>query len=362
MDFEESIRILGRRAADLKPGMLEEGTKLALVQPFIQALGYEVSNPAEVVPEFTASTGSLKDARADYAILKDGKAFAVFECKKLGEPLDVHKTQLEWYFVNSPARIGILTDGNRYIFFSDLEERHRMDAVPFMDFTLSALDDSVLPRLRPLCKDKFVEEDFLSNAERLKYNREFKRLIAEQFAALDDDFARLFIGRVWSYKITQKVLDRFKPVVKAALDQYMNDALNARLKDAMKPSVEAEPGDSDAPAPEASGDKPGIVTMEEEKEAYYLVKSLLLGTVEPERVCLQDKVNFCNIVLDDKQTRPVLRLHFNRLPWRVGFFDGDSKDERVDIEKLDDIMRYADRIRAAAQKYAAPRDNGGEGK
>ena len=356
MDFEESIRILGRKAAGLETGMNEQATKMALVVPFIRALGYDVFNPAEVAPEYTASTGNLKDARADYAIMKDGEPFAVLECKALGVPLDVHKTQLEWYFVNSPARIGILTDGNRYVFFADLEEKNRMDAVPFMDFTLSALDDSVFPRLRLLCKDKFDEDEFLPHAERLKYSREFKRLIAEQFAAPDDEFARLFIGRVWSGKIMQSVLERFRPVLKAALDQYMNDALNARLKDAMKPSVEPEPtADDDA---QEDGDTPNIVTTEEEKEACYLVKSLLLGTVEPERVYLRDAVNFCNILLDDSLRRPILRLHFNRLPWRVGFFDGDSKDERVEIEKLDDILRHADRIRAAALKYDAPKGEG----
>lgn len=351
MDFEEGIRILGRKAAGLEPGMLEEATKQALVLPFIRALGYDVFNPEEVVPEYTASTGNLKDARADYAIM---------ECKALGASLDVKRTQLEWYFVNSPARIGILTDGNRYVFFSDLEEKHKMDAVPFMDFTLAALDESVLPRLRLLCKDKFDEDEYLQHAERLKYSREFKRLIAEQFAAPDDDFSRLFIGRVWSGKIMQSVLEHFRPVLKAALDQYMNDALNARLKDAIKPSVDSEPsadGGKSAGASD-SGEDPRIVTTEEEKEAYYLVKSLLLGTVEPERVAMRDRVNYCDILLDDSQLRPLARLHFNRQPWRVGFFDGENRDERVEIEKLDDIMRHADRIRAAALKYDAPKGDG----
>ena len=361
MDFEESIRILGRKATTLESGMNEEATKMALVAPFIRALGYDVFNPEEVVPEYTASTGNFKDARADYAIIKDGEAFAVFECKKLGEPLDVHKSQLEWYFVNSPARIGILTDGNRYIFFSDLEEKRKMDAAPFMDFTLSILDESVLPRLRMLCKDKFEEDKFLTHAEQLKYSREFKRLIAEQFAAPEDEFAKFFISRVWSGKVMQSVLEKLRPVFKAALDQYINDALNTRLKEAMKPSEEPDAtanAGEEASEEADSGEDSRIVTTEEEKEGYYLVKSLLLGTVEPKRVCLKDKVNFCNILLDGSQLKPLVRFHFNKRPWRVGFFDGDNKDDRVEIEKLDDIMQYADRIRAAATKYNAPKGNG----
>ena len=34
----------------------EEATKTALVLPFIAALGYDVFNPSEVVPEFAAPT------------------------------------------------------------------------------------------------------------------------------------------------------------------------------------------------------------------------------------------------------------------------------------------------------------------
>lgn len=94
-----------------------------------------------------------------------------------------------------------------------------------------------------------------------------------------------------------------------------------------------------------------IETTPEEMEAFYLVKSLLVGTVEPERIAIRDGVNFCNILLDDKITKPLFRLHFNRRPWRVGLFDGDNKDDRLEIGKLDDILPLANRIRATARKY-----------
>ena len=36
----------------------KESTKTALVMPFINALGYDVFNPFEVAPEFTADVGT----------------------------------------------------------------------------------------------------------------------------------------------------------------------------------------------------------------------------------------------------------------------------------------------------------------
>ena len=45
----------------------EEATKNALVMPFIQALGYNIFDPTEVVPEFTADVGIKKGEKIDYA-------------------------------------------------------------------------------------------------------------------------------------------------------------------------------------------------------------------------------------------------------------------------------------------------------
>lgn len=92
------------------------------------------------------------------------------------------------------------------------------------------------------------------------------------------------------------------------------------------------------------------MTTEEEREAFYLVKSLLMGVVDAERIKLQDWQAYCNIVLDGR-FKPLLRLHFNKRPWFVGLFDGENKDAKVQIDKLDDILPLGDRIRATARQY-----------
>ena len=69
MDFSERIAELSKKVKNLGDSLkTEEATKNALVMPFIAALGYDVFNPAEVVPEFSAPIGEYKDARVDYAI------------------------------------------------------------------------------------------------------------------------------------------------------------------------------------------------------------------------------------------------------------------------------------------------------
>lgn len=58
MDFSERIAELSKKVKNLGDSLkTEEATKNALVMPFIAALGYDVFNPAEVVPEFSAPIG-----------------------------------------------------------------------------------------------------------------------------------------------------------------------------------------------------------------------------------------------------------------------------------------------------------------
>lgn len=65
MEFEESLNQVAAKVRDLKDGIeTEEATKNAFIMPFIgQVLGYDVFNPTEVVPEFTADVGVKKARR-----------------------------------------------------------------------------------------------------------------------------------------------------------------------------------------------------------------------------------------------------------------------------------------------------------
>ena len=51
---------------------------------FIQMLGYDIFDPVEVMPEFTADIGTKKGEKVDYALMQDGAPVVLVECKKLG--------------------------------------------------------------------------------------------------------------------------------------------------------------------------------------------------------------------------------------------------------------------------------------
>ena len=67
------------------------------------------------MPEFTADYGLRAGEKVDYAVMRNGSPVILIECKKLGDSLDASRaSQLARYFVHTPARIAVLTDGLIY--------------------------------------------------------------------------------------------------------------------------------------------------------------------------------------------------------------------------------------------------------
>ena len=134
----------------------EEATKNALVMPFINALGYNVFDPREVIPEFVADIGTKKGEKVDYAVMRNGTPIILFECKSANTELDhVHISQLFRYFSVTEARFGILTNGVLYRFFSDLEASNKMDSRPFLEIDLGDLHEPSIHELKKFAKQEF---------------------------------------------------------------------------------------------------------------------------------------------------------------------------------------------------------------
>ena len=100
--------------------------------PFFQTLGYDVFNPLEFVPEFTADVGIKKGEKVDYAMVIDGEPQLLIECKSINEKLTNHDSQLFRYFGTTTSKFGILTNGREYRFYTDLDEKNKMDKTPFL--------------------------------------------------------------------------------------------------------------------------------------------------------------------------------------------------------------------------------------
>jgi len=248
MDFVDRFRKLSDRLSQLKPHIqTEQATQQALILPFIKELGYDVYNPAEVVPEFTADVGTKKHEKVDYAILKDGDPILLIECKdfdiKLGRE---HRSQLSRYFMVTKARYGILTNGIIYQFFTELDEKNQMDNTPFLILDMENLDERLVRQLEHFAKDAFDADKIFSSARELRFMRDIGREIAAEFREPSKDLVRHFAKQVYSGPLTKPRMEEFTRFVREALRQHVNDQVRNRLQSAMLSESE------DASGPESS--------------------------------------------------------------------------------------------------------------
>jgi hypothetical protein len=366
MDFYENLNSLSAKIKQQGGNIVtEEATKTAFIMPFIKdVLGYDVFDPAEVVPEFVCDIGTKKGEKIDYAICKDGQVQILIECKKIGESLNNnHANQLFRYFSTTTARVSILTNGRFYNFYTDLDAPNKMDEKPFLELDLLNIDEHALPALSKLTRSSFDLESVITEAGGLKYVGQIKRELAGQFNNPCEDFLRFFIARVYDEVITVRVRDQFLPLLKTSMDQFIGDMVNDRLKSAitgMPPVVAAKAAEQPTGEQNKSAEQEkieesnseSIVTTEEELEGFFIVKSIVRTIVAPERVGYRDAQSYFAILLDNNNRKPVCRLHFNRQQKYIGIMDAEKKETRHPIEKLDDIYGFADALMAATKLVA----------
>ena len=365
MEFAELLSAMSLKVRNQRDAIqTEEGTKNAFVMPFISTiLGYDVFNPLEVVPEFTADVGIKKGEKIDYAIMRDGEVQMLMECKKSTEALKIENaSQLYRYFAVTNARIAVLTNGQVYHFYTDLDAPNRMDDKPFLVLDLLDIDETLIPELRKLTKDVFDLDSIINAAGELKYVGQIKRTIATQFKEPEDEWIRFFTTRVYDGAITQRVRDQFAPLVKKAAKQFLNDQVNDRLKTALGGSnftpteLSGDAGEvTSQPAAQEDLDRDTeIETTLEELEGYQIVKAIACSEVKPQRVVHRDSKSYFAILLDDNNRKPIARLHFNSKKQKyIGLFDDQKVETRHPIDTLDDIYQFAGEIRGAVKAYTA---------
>jgi len=336
----------------------EEATKNALVMPVLAALGYNVFDPTEVVPEFTCDVGTKKGEKVDYAIIINGKPLILIECKQAGMKLAINQaSQLFRYFAASDAKFGVLTNGVEYQFYTDIEAPNKMDEKPFFEMSLLQLEDSIVNEFKKFSKATFDLNAILNNASELKYTKRIEKLVESEMDNPSEELVRIFILKVYDGKITASVREQFTPLVAKAFRQVIKNRVNERIKSALEGNAHGEEtvktvGDTQSQNADEPVEKPGVITTEEEKEGLMIVRALAGKCVHPERIAMRDAKTYCGILLDDNNRKPVCRFYFDRAQKCVSLFDNeDRNEERIPINSLYDLYGMESRIISTIERY-----------
>ena len=354
MSLEQSLHALASKLSELKPLIeTEEATKTAFIIPFISnVLGYDVTDPREVIPEYTADIGRKKGEKVDFAI-KSGNDFRfLIECKKIGEPLDLsHATQLVRYFNVTDTEFAILTNGEVYQFYAQLDAVNRMDEKPFMTLDLSAIDSRIFPHLEMCTKANFDSDSIAAKAEELKYVSQLRKEIAAEFKSPSVDFVRMLTSKVTDRRMTTATVELFTRLTGVAASQFLSDEVNRRLRSAQaidssvddSSQLEAVAEEQVVASPEV--EETGIVTTNEELQALSIIKAICCSEVKASEVTLRDAKSYCAILYDDNNRKTIVRLYFDRKVPRIVIFDRDKNEIPHDLSEIEDIYNFSDEIR-----------------
>jgi hypothetical protein len=351
MDFSQRVKDLAARSRHASQHALtEEATKTSVVMPFIQALGFDLFNLEEVIPEFVADVGIKKGEKIDFALKIGGKTSVLIEVKPISMPLGTAQySQLFRYFSTVEARLAILINGREIWFFSDIDERNRMDKKPFFVFDLQNYDERQVAELARFQKVNFDIEAILEAASNLKYVKAAATAISRQLVEPDDDFVRFFGKQIYEGSLTRSALELLRPAIQAALDEVVRTRIQERLNVTF--GKEALQVDGPEKKPDL-GTEPEIVTTEEEMQAFMIIRAIGSRVVPINRVTMRDAKTYCSVFVDDTNRKPICRLYFNAKNSRsIGLFDPNKTEVKHQIDDLSDIYNFADQIVATIQAY-----------
>ena len=349
MGFNEDLKQLAERVQTLKNNIsTEEATKMSMVIPFFQLLGYDVFNPGEFCPEYVADVGVKKGEKVDYAVIINGNPEILIECKWCGETLSKHGSQLFRYFGTSSAKFGILTNGLIYQFFTDLDEANKMDLTPFLEINMEELKDVQINELKKFSKDNFDKDNILSTASDLKYSTLIKNLLSKDLENPSDDFIRYILSsEIYDGQKNQKVIDKFKFIVKKSFTDFINDIVNQKILSALTPETTKEL--EEVVVEEETKSK--IVTTAEEMDAFYIIRGLLVGNVPIEDIVHRDTESYFGILYKNNNRNPICRLKLDGKKMQI-LIPNENKDfERIYLDSLNDIYNYKDKLIDVAKRY-----------
>ena len=346
MDFNEQLNNYSNRTQQLKSQLItEESTKTSLIMPFFQMLGYDIFNPLEFCPEYTADVGIKKGEKVDYAILKDGNPVILIECKSCNETLDKHSSQLFRYFGTTSAKFCILTNGIVFQFFTDLEEVNKMDLTPFLEINFENLKDYQINELKKFRKTDFDSDRITSTASNLKYTSLIKDFLQQQIDDPNDDFVKYVTGNVYDGPKTQKILEQFSPLVKKSFASLINELVNKKISSALDKNEDSESVEDEIIP------KSKIITTEAEIESYYIIRGMLAGTSNVEDVTYRDTESYFGILFTNNNRKPICRLNLDRKNKQLFIPDENKKYERIYIDSLNDLYKYKSRLIEVVKRY-----------
>lgn len=217
-----------------------------------------------------------------------------------------------------------------------------MDREPFLEINLLNLKDSQISQLAKFKKECLNVVDILDSASLLKYNNLFKNHIELQFQNPTDEMVKLFLQPVYKGAKTQTVIEKFRPILKKALHDYLNENINEKLQSAINSTNTA------------GSLEPESLTSEEEWSAFSLIKNLLKDTLDTNKITYKCTESYTAILYDNNTRKWICRLILKSSQKTLILPDENKREMRYPISSIDEISNYTEQLIEVCNRYLHP--------
>lgn len=177
IEISQKLAKLQTKIIDLKKKNINEAqTKKWLIEPFFEMLGWDFSNPEEVIPEDDDMAGK----RCDYNFCIDSKSKFLVEAKPLNNSLDDNKIIFEKlnYCSNTGTPILIITNGDLYkIYYAELKGVGNDKLLDEFSLSENIMEDLI----EKLSKEAFQNDVLLIYSKNISLYTNIKKAIEKLF-------------------------------------------------------------------------------------------------------------------------------------------------------------------------------------
>lgn len=275
MSFSEDLQQLSIRLVQglSHAAASRDLTKQVLVNPFISVLGFDVSDPREVRPDYDFGRGET----VDYALFKGDTPVMLVEVKTVGEDLSNYDPKLAFLFNAVPEiRYAVLTDGVSYKFFTDMDRKGVMDRLPFLTVYMTSLSPVDIDLMAQFRKGQFKERapkppkpaDNATPAKRFGARElahvaaiedRLKKLLQEP----SDELVAHLIEGLTEEQVTGETVVYFRPLVQKAFTEMVREMVSVKANE----KVEAILKERAREAEEMAAAAPNTVPFPQKKPA-----------------------------------------------------------------------------------------------
>ena len=271
----------------------ESQTRDFLIEPFFnKILGY---NPMDdYLHEYSIQVGK-STKKADMAITVSGsKPDILVECKPTNRDVSKDFGQLnEYCLYNKEIKIGILTNGVVYKFYSRSEDPNEiLNKDPFFEFDLITYNDSDVEKLSSFFRKTINLSQILDSANETYFIDSFNSAFFNLLSEPSEDLIKLINHKMGGKRTSTKIRNKiFKLINSISIEQVLENIKDKESNNASK----------------------GITTTSDEIKAYNVIKTIMamsskINDDDLDRILYKDFKGSFKLLVDGKQTKSICSL------------------------------------------------------